>query len=108
MAISEAIVIFVTTPTSKEAQRISDLLIEKKKAACVNIIPRIDSVFGWEGKVEQQQECLLIVKSKVSVLNEVTRLVKQSHSYEVPEIIAMPIVGGNEDYLMWLDDAVEE
>ena len=85
------IVLFITTANAEEAQRIADVLLNEKKAACVNIVPRVDSLFWWQGKLDSAQESLLIVKSKASVLNEIVTLVRELHSYDVPEIIALPI-----------------
>ena len=101
------IIIFITTGTKKEAHRIADLLLNERKAACVNIVPRISSLFWWQGKLDSAQESLLIVKTKASVLNELVRLVKELHSYDTPEIIALPIVGGNQDYLEWIGKEVK-
>jgi len=103
---SKAIVVLVTASSQEEAQKIADLLLEKRKAACVNIVPKADSKFWWEGKLDSVQESLLIIKTKASVLPEVIKLVKQAHSYTVPEVIALPIIGGNEDYLKWLDEEI--
>ena len=101
------VAILITVDTDEEAQRIARVLLEQRKAACVNIIPGVNSLFWWEGELGSAQESLLIVKTKSSVLDEVTRLVKEIHSYDVPEIIAMPIVGGNRDYLEWIDKEVK-
>ena len=79
-----------------------------KKAACVNIIPGVRSLFWWEGKVEEADEHLLIVKTRAALFPEVTRIVKSLHSYDVPEIIALPITDGNQDYLDWLGRETEE
>ena len=100
------VVLFITTATADEAQQISKVLLERRKAACVNIVPRISSHFWWQGKLDSAQENLLIVKTKASLLNELTRLVKEIHSYDTPEIIALPIVGGNQDYIEWVDKEV--
>ena len=100
------IVLFITTANTGEAQQISRVLLEQKKAACVNIIPNIDSLFWWEGKLDSERENLLVVKTKASLLSEIINLVKKMHSYAVPEIIAMPIVGGNQDYLEWIEKSV--
>jgi len=86
---------------------ISQLLVGERKAACVNIVSQIDSIFWWEGKIDSEKECILVVKTKASLLDEVTNMIKQAHSYEVPEVIAMPIIGGNEDYLKWLNNEIE-
>ena len=100
------IVVFITTNTTGEAQQIATLLLEKKQAACVNIIPEVDSRFWWEGKVDSAQESLLVIKTRASRLPEIIKLVKGVHSNTVPEIIALPIVGGNQDYLDWIDKEV--
>jgi len=102
------IVIFVTTSSEPEARKIADLLLNRRKAACVNIVPKIESSFWWQGKLDSAQESLLIIKTKASLLSEIVSLVKAAHSYEVPEIIALPIIGGNEDYLKWIEDEVRE
>ena len=96
------IVLFITTADAEEARRIADVLVKKRKAACVNIVPGVSSLFRWQGKVEKTDESLLMVKSRASLLNQIVKLVKQHHSYDVPEIIALPIIGGNPDYLEWI------
>ena len=73
---------------------------------CVNIVSRVDSLFWWQGELDSAQESLLIVKTKASVLNQIVNLVKEHHSYDVPEIIALPIISGNQDYLEWIGDSV--
>lgn len=100
------IVIFVTASNNEEAQKIANKLIESKLAACVNIIDNIKSVFWWEGKQDFANETLLIIKSKKSKLSKIIKLVKSVHSYQVPEIIALPIIAGDKKYLRWLDESV--
>lgn len=100
------IVVFITTGGTEEAQRISRILLEQRKVACVNIIPKVDSLFWWEDKLDSAQENLLIAKTKASLLPEIINLVKKMHSYDAPEIIALPIVGGNQDYLEWIEKGV--
>ena len=97
------IVVFITTATEDEAHRIAQLLVNQRKAACVNIVPRVDSLFWWQGKLDSARESLLLVKTKASLFPEIAEKVKEIHSYEVPEIIALPIIAGSEDYLRWLD-----
>ena len=97
------IVVLITTSGEEEAHRIAGLLLNQRKVACVNIIPKVDSLFWWQGKPDSAQESLLIIKTRISQLNESIRLVKEIHSYEVPEIIALPIVDGNPEYLEWLE-----
>ncbi len=102
----EYVVILVTAGNEEEGRRIARGLLKEKCIACINIIPRIDSHFLWKGKIERASEALLIVKTKKPYLKKVTKLVKELHSYEVPEIIALPIVGGNKDYLDWIEEEV--
>ena len=103
---SAYIVVLITVTGSQEAQQLSKLLLEQKKAACVNIISGVNSRFWWQGQLDSAEESLLIVKTKASLLPELINLVKEAHSYEVPEIIALPIIGGNEDYLTWIEGSV--
>ncbi|MFA5629393.1 MAG: divalent-cation tolerance protein CutA [Dehalococcoidales bacterium] len=100
---SEYAVIFITASAGEEADLISKVLVEEGKAACVNIVDGVHSLFRWEGNIESTDESLLIVKAKTSFLEEIIRIVKEIHSNEVPEIIALPIIGGNPDYLAWID-----
>lgn len=99
-----AIVILVTTSTKDEARKIADLVLSQRKAACINVMTGVDSTFWWQGKLDSAQESVLIIKTKASLLAEIIDLVRDMHSYTVPEIIALPIVGGNEDYLRWIDE----
>ncbi len=96
------VVVFITS-AAEEAPRIADVLLTRRKAACVNIVPGVTSLFWWQDKLNSDQESLLIVKTRASLLDEVVSLVKEIHSYDVPEIIALPIVGGNRDYLEWIN-----
>ena len=97
------IIVLITTSGEEEAHKIAELLLNEKKAACVNIVPAVDSLFRWEGKIETAKESLLLVKTKASLFPGIVELVKRMHSYEVPEIIALPIIAGSEDYVKWLD-----
>jgi len=102
------IVIFITCSSKKEAGNIAHALIEQKLAACVNIIENIQSLFWWKAKVDHARESLLIVKSGKLKLAKIIRLVKSLHSYQVPEIIALPILAGNKDYLRWIDESIRK
>jgi periplasmic divalent cation tolerance protein len=102
---TDKIVVFITTSSEEEARKIAESLVNRRKAACVNIVPRVDSLFWWKGKLDSARESLLLVKTKASLFPEIISLVKEIHSYEVPEIIALPIMAGSEDYLKWLDIA---
>ena len=100
-----AVVLMITAGSEEEARKIAKLLVKEKKAACVSIVPRVDSLFRWKGRIESAHESLLLVKTRASLLSDIISLVKRAHSYEVPEIIALPVTGGNEDYLKWLDNS---
>ena len=104
----ENVVIFITTGTDEEAHKVAEALLKNRDAACVNIVPRISSLFWWQDRLDSAQESLLIVKSKASLLSEIVRLVKEVHSYDVPEVIALPIIGGNPDYLEWIGKEVKQ
>jgi len=97
-----ALVVFVTASSYKEANKLSSLVIENKLAACATIIENVRSVFRWEGKVNSEKESLLILKTTAGRFTDLEKLVKKHHSYEVPEVIACPIVMGSEDYLKWI------
>ena len=101
------IVLFITASSSEEAYKIAEVLLNQRKAACVNIVPGVSSLFWWQDKLDSAQESLLIVKTKASLLPEIISLVKGIHSYDIPEIIALPIVGGNQDYLEWIGKEVK-
>ena len=101
-AADEAIVVLMTAANGEEAARLADLLIGAHLAACVQILPEMESVYRWQGKIERQAEILLIAKTARSRFDELEREVRALHSYETPEIIALPIVAGSGPYLDWL------
>ena len=96
-------VLMVTCASSKEARSISEALVGKRLAACVNIISGVNSVFRWKGKIENAEEFLLLVKARRTDFKKIETAVKKIHSYTVPEIIAMPVVAGSKDYLDWVE-----
>lgn len=106
MASNGFVIVLITTSQDEESQLIARVLLEQRKAACVNIVPKISSLYWWNSIIQQDKESLLIVKTRTELLDEVIRLVKEVHSYEVPEIIALPVIGGNHDYLEWIDREV--
>jgi periplasmic divalent cation tolerance protein len=98
-------VVLVACANSMQAKLIARSLVEKRLAACVNVLRRsIDSYYRWKGKVEKAQEVLLLIKTTERKLGGLEREVKRLHSYEVPEFIALPVVGGSKAYLDWLDE----
>ena len=100
---TEFIVVFVTASSWEEAEKIGKALVEKKLAACVNMVRDIRSIFYWKGKISDEREVLLIAKAKRKNFEKIEKEVKKMHSYEVPEIIALPILIGSKDYLDWVD-----
>lgn len=98
----DIIVIFVTASSRAEAEQIGQSLVEKKLIACCNIVEPVFSIFHWQSKIFRENEVLLILKSVLDRFDLITEEVKKMHSYETPEIIAMPIVAGSEDYLNWV------
>ena len=101
------IVVFITTGSEEEAGRIGKALVEERLTACANIVPRIRSIFHWEGKVCDEAEVLLILKSKESLFQQIKDRVLELHSYDVPEIIALSIHSGSKDYLNWIDEVTK-
>lgn len=99
---SEFITVYVTVSSETEGTHISRALVEEHLAACVNVIPGVRSFYRWEGTVADDPELLLIIKSRSSRLTPLITRIKELHSYDVPEVIALPIQGGSDDYLDWV------
>jgi periplasmic divalent cation tolerance protein len=104
----EVIVIFVTCSSSQEAETIGNFLVENRLAACVNVIPDVKSIFFWKGKISEEREVLLIAKSRMDLFDSIQKEIKRLHSYEVPEIIALPVEAGSEEYLEWIRQETQE
>ncbi len=102
------IVIFVTAKDKLEAEKISQLLLKERLIACANIISPIVSFFYWSGKVDKAEECLIVMKSRLDLFEQIAERVKSLHSYEVPEILALPIIKGSKDYFEWMDDVLKQ
>jgi periplasmic divalent cation tolerance protein len=97
--------LYVTTSNKEEAKKIGVKLVEEDLAACVNILDGMSSIYKWEGKIEESEECILIVKTHYSRVRKVTRLIKEMHSYEVPCVVSLTLTEdeGNEEFLDWLE-----
>ena len=102
----EQIVVLMTASSQEEADGIAHALVAEMLAACVNVVPGIASVYRWQGEVQRDTEWLLIAKTRRDVLDALVQRVQALHSYDVPEVIALPLVGGSEAYLRWLDREV--
>lgn len=99
-------VAYVTTPTEELAKKIARGLVKEKLAACVNIIPKITSVYEWENEVSEDSEVLMMIKTRTSKIDALTQYVRAKHPYTVCEVISLPIENGNEPYLKWIGDVV--
>ncbi len=100
-------VVFITAPNEEEALKISKTLVEEKLAGCINIIRNIRSIYFWQGKIEDDTEVLMIIKTKEELFEELEKRVKSLHSYTVPEIIGIKIKKGSESYLKWLSEVTK-
>ena len=103
----ESIVVLVTCGSEEEATKIAISLVEEGVAACVNIISPVRSIYRWEGKVWDEREWVLIIKTQKKRFGELEKNVKSLHSYSVPEVIVLPIVEGSASYLKWLEETTE-
>jgi len=99
----DAYIIVLTTFSSKEeAQKVIDIVLKARLIACANIIDKVDSFFHWQGKIENEQETMAILKTQKKHLDELFECIQTHHSYSVPEILALPIYRGSSDYLNWI------
>lgn len=105
--IGRHLVVLVTFPSKEEAYKVVKKLVEEGLAACVNVVDKVRSFFIFEGKFEECDEALAIIKTKLEALQKLIEVIKSIHSYSVPEIIAMPIIAGYEHYLKWLEESVK-
>jgi periplasmic divalent cation tolerance protein len=96
------LVVLVTVPNHEIGKRLAEVLVEERLAACVNIVPGLLSVYRWQGKIEQEPEELLLLKTQDCLLEQLTVRVRELHPYTVPEIVALPVVGGSQAYLDWV------
>lgn len=104
---ADEIIVLITASSSEEAGRIGTALVSEHIAACANIVPQIRSLFFWEGKTQDESESLIIVKSRLALLGRIITRVKELHSYTVPEVIALPVIGGSREYLSWVSDSTQ-
>ncbi len=103
---TDKILVLTTVGSEAEARTIANALVERKLAACANILPRIQSIYRWQGKVEESEEYLLLVKTTQDQFAKLREAIAELHSYEMPECIALPIADGSEAYLKWIDSTL--
>ncbi len=105
---TDKIVVISTCGSPEEAERLARLLVERRLAACVNILPPVRSVYRWQGKLEDTSEWMLLIKTAESRFPQISETLLAAHSYEVPEIIALPVLAGSAPYLNWLATETHE
>ena len=103
-----SIVVYVTVPNREAGKKLAESIVKEKLAACVNRVPGIESVYQWKGEIQTDAEELLIIKTRQSLLQALTEHVKANHEYDVPEVISLPITGGNLKYLEWIKESTRE
>ena len=103
----DIILIYCTVPDKKTAEKIAKVLVEEKLAACVSIVDKIQSFFAWDGNLCNEKELLLIIKTKRTNFDKIRFLIEEQHPYNVPEIIALPVVNCSEEYMRWLAHETE-
>jgi len=106
--LNEHVQVITTTANKPDAEKIAEFLVERKLAACVQIIGPISSVYWWEGKMEKTSEWLCLIKTTKALYENLEKALRKIHPYKVPEILATPVVAGNNDYFSWLDRALDK
>src|SRR5262245_33830434 len=102
----EHAVVISTAGSEDEARRIASTLVERRLAACVNVLPRIHSVYRWKGEIERAEEWMLVVKTRRDRFDEVASAIREVHSYELPEVVLLDVAGGDARYLAWIDSCL--
>ena len=100
--------VLCTCPDAKVAARIGEALVDKRLAACVTLVPQLTSIYRWQGQIHQDAEVLLLIKTDAAHLDSLEETLHRLHPYEVPEIIALPIVAGSKSYLEWIDEETKQ
>ena len=104
---TDKIIVLTTAGSGDEARRIADALVERRQAACVNILKGVESIYRWKGKTEEAQEWMLLVKTTADAFEKVCETIRELHSYELPECISITVENGRQDYLKWIEEAVD-
>ncbi|HEX8266099.1 MAG TPA: divalent-cation tolerance protein CutA [Pyrinomonadaceae bacterium] len=105
---SKAVIVFMTAPNREEAERLAEILVNERLAACVQILPEITSFYHWQGKIERDAEVLILAKTTIDKFLELEKTVRENHGYEVPEIVAVSAEAVSDAYLNWLIKEVEK
>ena len=105
--IDDAVMAMTTTNQAREARSLAELLVKERMAACVQIVPKVESVYEWDGKIHADQEYLLIIKTRERRVDAIKKALEKHHSYEVPEFTVLPIVDGMDEYMKWLEEGTK-
>jgi periplasmic divalent cation tolerance protein len=105
---NEFVVIFITASSENESEKLGEILLAGHRVACVNVVEGVKSTYWWQGKLESARESLLIIKTRKSQVDAIIKIIKEKHSYTTPEILVIPVIGGNPDYLDWIASEVPE
>ncbi|OGQ17045.1 MAG: hypothetical protein A3B70_07685 [Deltaproteobacteria bacterium RIFCSPHIGHO2_02_FULL_40_11] len=98
----DAIIVFVTTASKKEAQNIAKILLQEKLAACAQILPQMESFYMWQGKIQRDKEFLMLIKSRKKLFLKLEKTIQKHHAYETPQIVALPFAKASDSYLKWM------
>jgi periplasmic divalent cation tolerance protein len=104
---TDKIVVFSTCGSQQEAELLARRLLENRAAACVNVITQIQSFYWWKGKIEESGEWLLVIKTSRDLFDQVRAVLEAAHSYELPEVLALPVIAGSPNYLEWITRELE-
>jgi periplasmic divalent cation tolerance protein len=99
---TNARIVLITAGSQEEARKIANALVERRLAACVNIVPQVESIYRWQGKVETAEESLLLIKTQAELFDRVSNAVKELHSYDLPECLMLEVAAGSPEYLDWI------
>lgn len=103
-----AVVVLCTVPNKAEAKKISNALVQEGLAACVSTVEKVNSIFSWDNELCSENELLLIIKTRLELFDKIEVVIKALHSYNIPEIIALPVITGSKDYLAWVKHETEQ
>jgi periplasmic divalent cation tolerance protein len=101
------VIVYITASSAQEASEIAETLLKERLAACANVVESVKSIYWWKGSLEESDESLIILKTQERKFDELAARAKELHSYENPEIVALPILKGSSDYLAWIDGEVD-
>lgn len=104
--LDDAVIVFTSVENQKDGEILGRLLVERNLAACVQILPQMTSIYRWQGKLESATENLLLIKTTQALYSRIETVIRENHPYQTPEILAVPVVSGSDDYLTWLRAAL--